>query len=359
MKAKYEVRLACMLAIVAGLNTAAAAEAQPAAAEASKEPALTVAVLGFEPGKGLPEDMGKNVSSMLSAYLSTETDARMVEREQVDKALGEVGLGLSGMVSTEDAVKVGKLIGAKVLVTGRVFSLTKDDLTLTVKVIGAETGRSFGLVAKSKGPQDLDAAVKSLATQVAETMKTNGKLLVAAPTQKKDPGQAIAEAVAKMEKPTVLVAIDELHRSPLVIIDPAAETEMSLYLTQAGFKVVDRDAKLKNSWAAQLREYDPQAGLPAAIGKDVQVVITGQAVSELAFKKGDLFSCKARVEVKAIDVATGAVLAIDRETGAGVDVTESTAAKTAIQQATEVLAVRVIPRFTEAWNAAKAKKEAK
>ena len=153
---------------------AAAAGAQPA-----QKHSLTIAVLGFDAGESLPKDMGANLSTLLAAYLSTKTDAQMVERAELTKTLGEQGLSLSGMVNATDAVKVGHLVGANVLVTGRAFSLGGNDMTIVVKIIGAETGRVYGCVVKSQGPQDVDTAVTQLAAMVADVLSQHEKSFLA------------------------------------------------------------------------------------------------------------------------------------------------------------------------------------
>ena len=77
------------------------------------------------------------------------------------------------------------------------------------------------------------------------------------------------------------------------------------------------------------------------------VVISGEAFSAAAGRKGNLHICKARVEVKAMKVKTGEILAVDRETSASVDLAEQTAGKTALQQAAEVLASRLLPKLVK------------
>jgi hypothetical protein len=64
-------------------------------------------------------------------------------------------------------------------------------------------------------------------------------------------------------------------------------------------------------------------------------------------QKGNLISCKSRIEIKVRDVATGNVLVVDRQTSVGVDVAEQTAAKTALENAADVLAERVIPKLAQ------------
>jgi hypothetical protein len=62
-------------------------------------------------------------------------------------------------------------------------------------------------------------------------------------------------------------------------------------------------------------------------------------------RKGNLISCKSRVEVKA--TRAGEIVGIDRQTGVGVDITEQTAAKAALQEAAADLAERLIPKLVK------------
>ena len=72
------------------------------------------------------------------------------------------------------------------------------------------------------------------------------------------------------------------------------------------------------------------------------VEITGDAFSAYGMRKGNLISCKARVELKA-QKRTGEILAVDRQTSVAVDIAEQTAAKTALQHAAAELAERLVP----------------
>jgi len=117
------------------------------------------------------------------------------------------------------------------------------------------------------------------------------------------------------------VKIGERHFGQPVI-DPAGETELSLILKECGFKLVDDKSPEK-----------------------ADIEITGEAFSALGVRKGNLISCKARVEIK-VRKRTGEILAVDRQTSAGVDIAEQTAAKTALQNAATELAERVLPKLS-------------
>jgi hypothetical protein len=70
---------------------------------------LSVAVFDFESREEAVRDMGAKFSALLNAHLSLNPDLILVERAELEKALGEQELGLSGTVSGETAAKVGHL----------------------------------------------------------------------------------------------------------------------------------------------------------------------------------------------------------------------------------------------------------
>ena len=86
-----------------------------------QEAPLSVAVLPFAYSGDDFADIAAELPTLLTAMLSSEPSLLMVERAEVDKALSEIELGLSGTVDPQSAAKVGFLIGAQVLVTGRAF----------------------------------------------------------------------------------------------------------------------------------------------------------------------------------------------------------------------------------------------
>ena len=62
-------------------------------------------------------------------------------------------------------------------------------------------------------------------------------------------------------------------------------------------------------------------------------------------RHGNLIPVKARIEVKAVDQASGKIVAIDRQTTVAVDLAEQIAAKNALQEAGAVLAERLLPKI--------------
>ncbi|HYG23689.1 MAG TPA: curli assembly protein CsgG, partial [Verrucomicrobiae bacterium] len=128
-------------------------------------------------------------------------------------------------------------------------------------------------------------------------------------------------SMASESRPVISVSISERHFSGPTI-DPAAETELAKIAGDCGFKLTDNKSEVK-----------------------AQIEITGEALSEFGMRKGNLVSCKARIELKVRETATGNLLIVDRQTSVAVDLTEQIAAKSALQNAAAELAERILPKL--------------
>lgn len=289
--------------------------------QAAEQPVLTVAVFDFESKDEAVRDLGPKVATILNATLSAEPSLIMVERAELEKVLGEQELGLSGTVSADTAAKVGNLTGAKVLVTGRVFKVDKETM-IVAKVIGTETSRVYGEMVKGAPAASITDLSAELAKKIAATVGAKGETLVAKVVTREERVAKIKKSLKSDKLPSVSVKIPEQHFGTPVI-DPAAQTELGLVLQECGFKLVDDKSSDK-----------------------ADVEISGEAFSAFGLRKGNLISCKARVEVKARK-ANGDIIAVDRQTSVSVDVAEQTAAKTALQNAAAELAERLAVKFPQ------------
>jgi hypothetical protein len=64
-------------------------------------------------------------------------------------------------------------------------------------------------------------------------------------------------------------------------------------------------------------------------------------------RKGNLISCRSRIELKARERASGKILALDSQTSVAVDIAEQTAAKTALENAAVEIAERLAPKLVQ------------
>ncbi len=280
------------------------------------------AIFAFaERGAGV-KGYGEKVSDILFASLVVNPNLMLVDREEMNKILSEQALNLSGMVTPDQAVQVGRLTGAKILITG---SIIESDKTLYVvaKIIGTETSRVLGESIKGNTSDEIAPMVEELGKKVAATIEKDANKLVAKEVKMEDRIAALKNTLGDGKRPVVLIKITERYVGQATI-DPAAETEIAMFCKETGFDVLD----------------------PAtAADKQADIVIKGEGFSEFALRHGNIVSVKARLEVKAIDQKTDKVIAIDRQVAVEVDLTEQIAGKKALQKAAAAIAERMLPKL--------------
>ena len=79
--------------------------------------------------------LGDKITEVLTANMTGNPGIELVERAKIDKVFDELALGKTGLVDEEAAARIGHMVGAQVLVTGRAFPLD-DELFIVGKVIG-------------------------------------------------------------------------------------------------------------------------------------------------------------------------------------------------------------------------------
>ena len=300
---------------------------------------LSVAVLELtSPDKA----MAQNITDLVRAGLSADERLVLVERAELKKVLGEQSLGLSGTIDADTAAKIGRLSGAKVLVSGRVFK-TSGQLIAVAHIIGAETGKAYAETVQNAETNQLDIA-NALAKAISQTIvnqETN--LLASAGHSREERLASIIKSIQGDHRPAVQITVDERNADPqrprrrrararrngraaeTADASSAAETELGLIFQKAGFLVVDEKSDTRPD-----------------------VLVTGEAaVNTVATKRSGLFSCEAALEIKAQDRKTGKILAIDRQQSAAVDVSKLAAANTAVENATDALAERLLPLLAQ------------
>ena len=319
--------LLAALALLLALPPRVHAEPEPEPSEP-----LTLAVFDFATDPAGPG--GNQIATLLAARLAGEPGLRLVERQELDRVLGELSLGASGLVDGQ-AAEAGRLLGAKLLLVGRAFTLGQES-HLVARLIGTETGLVHPVAVSRR--TEADGAAGPLVADLADAL---GPALSGArallPQEVEDPlaerTRTLRDAIAAAgdEPPTVRVRITEEHLRPGpsdAAPDPAAETELLVILQRAGFQPVD-----------------------GPVGADW--TLTGEAFSEPGPRRGDFHAGLARIEWKLTRASSGVDggFTTGRATARRADLGEQLAAKAALAAAARECAAEVLDALLAAVEA--------
>jgi TolB-like protein len=312
---------------VLGLLVPALVGAAPATQPTAPAAPVTVAVLDFQSSIANAPDLGKQIHEALTALLADEPSIRLVERVTLYKTIAEHELNLTGMIDPQQATQVGKLVGAKLLVTGKAFVLDKQ-LLISAKIIGTETTLIDGVLVKGPREGEVAAMVIQLAEKLAEKIRVSGSKLVAAPADTADPLADYRKKLQGRKLPIVALDIKEEHIGRDRAIDPPADTELRRMLSHCGITVIDTSETTLD-----------KAG--------VELVLKGEAFSEYAANVGNLASCSARVEIKLVRRSDGKTLLAERTVARAADLSEQIAGKTALEKAANAMGLKVLAVLSE------------
>jgi len=353
--------------------------------ETGRKPSIAVIPFGVSGKAG--SGAGTEVTNSLTDELVNNGRFTVVDRSKSAAIETEILEALKGSIDQSTAAAIGRKTGAQFLVIGNVtdfgerpkasllvvttyeavvkFNLRVVDST-TAEILfsktfekksasfgGTKTGTISGTV-DSKGMQE--ALDKSIKEAVAALVARLGSAVAAPPAAETDvvPGGSAktvhaCKAVPGPNPPRVMVVIPEVHISRK-IPDPAGETEIIKNLVNRGFNVVDQGQiaviRDRENVLAALNNVSAAAALGVEFGADI--IIIGQAFSELAGSSGGMVSTRARVEARAIQTDTARILAADGKFGSGLDIAEFVAAKTALRNAGTQWADYFINQFCQA-----------
>jgi len=347
------IRLCALLfALVMGLATPAFAQQQGQKrdagqqASAGEEEALTTAVLDFQVAKAISNAKGSDIATTFAAQLNGQPGVKLVERQRLQQALEEHALSDAGLVDPGTATEIGQLIGAELLVTGRVFALGQQAF-VTAKIIGTDTSL-VDVISKQGDPAKIGQLTMEAGMQITQRVQKRGSELLP-DSNATNPVPALQKQLKGRELPTVTIVVAEKHRpgapAPRETPDPAVETELRKLLGKAGFtlKDVDRSAVMR-AYGSGAR---PNAGQPLKGMSEVDLVLIGEAFSEFGGQVGQLVSCSARAELNVINRENQTIRLSDRATTQGIALSEDLAGKNALQKAGWRLAIAVLRDFAK------------
>lgn len=344
---------------------------------------IPVAVASFSSSANVREadTVRRAVVDGLVSYLSQFNGVRVVERERISEALQDLRMSSEGMIDQATALQLGKMTGARVIVTGNILQID-DELAITARLINTETSE---LVAtRATGARgNLLAVSDALAAKVADRLIEEEGGVLGRTTDRSEQRaarqrQELQQKLQGMNLPRLLVLLPETHLDRIVP-DPAGETELVGWLLACGFPVASAEyagveaptpaAQWDSETDVRIRRPNMRDGVQwlissrsihsyvtGGMSKDTDklleiadVLVLGQGISERGTIRSGIVSCKARLELKAIDIKTGEVLLSKSTYGAGLDVAEHIAGKRALQAAGQKMAVDLIPELAARW----------
>jgi TolB-like protein len=288
---------------------------------AARSDTVTIAVYDFTDADKKAGVYGNKVTTLVTADLTMETNLIMLERADLKKALKEQAIGISGMVNSEQAAKIGELTGVKVLVSGQVIKTSANQLVIVANLVGTETGRLFA--EKVEGDKaNLADLTAELSKKIAQNIRDHASDFVQDTKTHDEYIDQIVKGIKGTNRPTVSLSFHFPNRQKG--ISSTAMSEMGNILQKAGFVVVDSKADVK---------------------PDVEIF--GMVDSDVGPKEGGLFSSRTVVEVKVQQRRTGNIVIIDRQVGNAVDIGRMTARRNSQAQAVDGLAERILPLLAQ------------
>ena len=301
-----------------------AALAMAANAAAPPKSALTVAVYDFTSDPDASNYV-KNVTTLVTVNLTTETNLVLLERAALAKALQEQALGISGMVSSDAAAKIGQITGAKVLVAGQVIKISDNHLVLTANIVGTETGRLFADMVEG-APDKLLDLTSQLSLKIARIISGQTPNLTAPPEETSaEHLDRIIKGITGTNRPSVSVNIHFREgRNRKSHGSTAMEGEFGTVLLKAGFPLVDANSDRK---------------------PDIE--ITGSEKGSAGPRKGDLFSFVEDVDVKVQERRTGKILALEHLAGSATEGAPGAAEAAAPVKIVDEICDRILPLLAQ------------
>jgi curli biogenesis system outer membrane secretion channel CsgG len=141
-----------------------------------------VAVLNFDYGTvqssvaaifGGNQDVGKGISDLLVQKLVQDGKYSVIERNALDKVLGEQNFANSDRADSSTAAKIGRILGVDAVIVGSITQFGRDDKNTTVggSVLG-NYGSKYGLggVGKTKSKAVVGISARMVDTSTAEIL---------------------------------------------------------------------------------------------------------------------------------------------------------------------------------------------
>jgi TolB-like protein len=163
MKSNYTtfVRIALSVAVCGFIIGQASLAANP----------KTIAVLYFENNSVVDKEkldpLKKGLADMMITEMSKIKGIKVVERQRIQSIIDELNLNETEMVDQATTQKMGKLLGAQVMLFGGFSNLFKDKLRIDVRVVKTETGETLKAEEETGELDEFLTMLQSLVKKIA------------------------------------------------------------------------------------------------------------------------------------------------------------------------------------------------
>jgi TolB-like protein len=137
--------------------------------------------------------LSKGIADLLIIELAQNTGIRVVERENIEAILREQNLARDGRVDDATAARIGRLLGAKHMITGSFVTDRSGTMVLTLKTIDVETSR----ISWTHMDRDRTDNFLSLVSKVGQAANAGLKLPALTP-QARQTSEARTQAQARV-----------------------------------------------------------------------------------------------------------------------------------------------------------------
>ncbi len=116
--------------------------------------------LEYRGAENKPESRwGEILSQIIMASIDEDDRYQVVEREKLLLALEELNLGTSDIADPETRLRLGNIVGARLMVFGS-YLILANKMRLDIRLVDVETGRILKAVAKNIKSPTLPLAIK-------------------------------------------------------------------------------------------------------------------------------------------------------------------------------------------------------
>jgi TolB-like protein len=135
----------------------------------------TIAILYFENNSVVDKDkldpLKKGLADMLITEMSKIKSLKVVERQRIQSVVEELNLGETDLVDKNTSQKMGKRLGAKVLLFGGFSNLFGDKLRIDARIVAVETGVTLKAEEETGDLDQFLPMLKSLVKKISDDLE--------------------------------------------------------------------------------------------------------------------------------------------------------------------------------------------